>query len=113
MLADHTLLLSRVDCSYRRILETMLREDRCEPRMILEFNSVASIISCVSSGMGVTLIPEIAVRRETALNKLAILPWKEDRMETAQLMIWHRDKWLSPILRGFMDTTREVLKDGS
>lgn len=111
MLADHTLLLSRVDCSYRRILEQILKESQCEPKMVLEFNSVAAIIECVAAGLGVTLIPEIAVRRELELKNLVTLPWSESNMEVAQLMIWHQDKWLSPIMKGFMDITREVLKD--
>ncbi len=111
MLTEHTLLLSRVDCSYRRILEQILQESKCEPKMVLEFNSVAAIIACVTAGLGVTLIPEIAVRRELELRTLATLPWSESDMEVAQLMIWHQDKWLSPIMKGFMDTAREVLKN--
>jgi DNA-binding transcriptional LysR family regulator len=111
MLADHTLLLSRVDCSYRRILEQILQEARCEPKMVLEFNSVAAIIECVAAGLGATLIPEIAVSRELELKNLVTLPWSESNIEVAQLMIWHQDKWLSPIMKGFMDITREVLKN--
>ena len=111
MLADHTLLLSRVDCSYRRILEQILQESRCEPKIVLEFNSVAAIIECVAAGLGVTLIPEIAVSRELALKNLVTLPWSESNIEVAQLMIWHKEKWLSPIMKGFMDTAREVLKN--
>ena len=111
MLADHTLLLSRVDCSYRRILEQILQESRCEPKMVLEFNSVAAIIECVAVGLGVTLIPEIAVSRELELKNLVTLPWSESNIEVAQLMIWHQDKWISPIMKGFMDTAREVLKN--
>ncbi len=111
MLADHTLLLSRVDCSYRRILEQILQESRCEPKMVLEFNSMAAIIACVAAGLGVTLIPEIAVSRELDLKNLVTLPWSESNIEVAQLMIWHQDKWLSPIMKGFMDITREVLKN--
>ena len=111
MLAEHTLLLSRVDCSYRTILEKMLHESKCEPKMVLEFNSVAAIIACVCEGLGVTLIPEIAVGRELALADLAILPWSECEVEVAQLMIWHQDKWLSPVMNGFIDAAREILKN--
>jgi len=111
MLGNHTLLLSRVDCSYRRILEQILQELRCEPKMVLEFNSVAAIIECVAAGLGVTLLPEIAVRRELGLKTLVTLPWSEINIDVAQLMIWHKEKWLSPIMKGFMDTAREVLKN--
>ena len=109
-LADHTLLLSRVDCSYRRILEQMLQYLKCEPAMVLEFNSVAAIISNVVAGLGVTLIPEVAAAALVKSKKLAVLPWTEDELEVAQLMIWHHDKWLTPVLNAFMDATREILK---
>jgi DNA-binding transcriptional LysR family regulator len=79
--------------------------------MVLEFNSVAAIIECVAVGLGVTLLPEIAEKHELELKKLIALPWSESTIEVAQLMIWHKEKWLSPIMKGFMDTTREVLKD--
>jgi DNA-binding transcriptional LysR family regulator len=79
--------------------------------MVLELNSMAAIIEFVAAGLGVTLIPEIAVNRELELKNLITLPWSESNIEVAQLMIWHQDKWLSPILKGFMDTAREVLKN--
>jgi DNA-binding transcriptional LysR family regulator len=110
MIADHTLLLSRVDCSYRRILEQMLQDLRCEPKMVLEFNSIAAIISTVIEGLGLTLMPEVAVRDHVKSKKLVVLPWIEKELEVAQLMIWHHDKWLTPVLKGFMDTTREVFE---
>ena len=113
MLADQTILLSRADCSYRRILEQMLREKKCNPKIILEFNSMAAIVSNVIAGVGITLLPEIAVRAEVKSNQLAVLPWKKGDLEVAQLMIWHHEKWLTPVLKSFMDTTREVLKTGT
>ena len=112
MLADHTLLLSKVDCSYRRILEQVFQDLRCEPKMILEFNSIAAIIACVIAGIGVTLIPEIAIKSRIESKEVVVLPWVEDQLEVAQLMIWHRDKWLTPVLKSFMDVTRDVLKVG-
>jgi DNA-binding transcriptional LysR family regulator len=112
MITEHTLLLSQVDCSYRRMIEQMLRESKYEPGMVLEFNSVAAIVAAVAAGLGVTIIPEIAVRRELKSKTLAVLQWSENYMEVAQLMVWHKDKWLSPVMKMFMDTVREVLKKG-
>ena len=57
------------------------------------------------------IIPQIAVGRELELKRLVTLPWSENNIEVAQLMIWHKAKWLSPIMKGFMDTAREVLKN--
>jgi DNA-binding transcriptional LysR family regulator len=37
----------------------MLQNLGCESKMILEFNSMAAIISTVIEGLGLTLIPEV------------------------------------------------------
>jgi DNA-binding transcriptional LysR family regulator len=58
----------------------------------LEFNSVAAIIACVQQGLGLTLIPRVAVSHEINTKKLIALPWSDGDFEVAQLMIWHQDK---------------------
>ena len=111
MLTDCTLLLSRVDCSYRQLLMQSLQAAQTKPKKMIEFNSVAAIIACVQQGLGLTLIPQVAVKNEIKTKKLIALPWSEGDFEVAQLMIWHPEKWLSPILQRFMEITRETLKE--
>jgi len=50
----------------------MMQDVGCEPKMILEFNSVAAIISNVKAGLGVTLIPEVTVRSDVNINNKSI-----------------------------------------
>ncbi len=83
-----------------------------EPERVLEFNSMAAITSSVIAGLGVTLIPEIAASAYVESKKLFVLPWTETELVVAQLMIWHHDKWITPVLKRFMDITRELLKTG-
>ncbi len=112
MLADQTLLLSRADCSYRRLLEQMMQDKGCQANIIIEFNSLAAIIANVIAGLGVTVIPQVAVEADVKSKRLVVLPWTESGLEVAQLMIWHHEKWLTPVLKHFMDTAREVLASG-
>jgi DNA-binding transcriptional LysR family regulator len=109
MLTDQTLLLSQVDCSYRRLLMQGMSTAQIKPGKILEFNSVAAIIACARQGLGLTLIPHVAVCQEIKTKKLKVLPCSDGDFEVAQLMIWHQDKWLSPILQRFMEITRKML----
>ncbi|MCP4665735.1 MAG: LysR family transcriptional regulator, partial [Deltaproteobacteria bacterium] len=69
----------------------------------LEFNSVASIKQCVMEGIGITILPEVAVAKEIDQGRLASLTWEEGKLEVAALMIWYKDRWLSPTLSRFMD----------
>jgi DNA-binding transcriptional LysR family regulator len=108
-LAGETILLSKVDCSYRRVFERILAQEEVKEFHELEFWSVESLKRSVMAGVGVTILPEIAAAAEVAQKKLVILPWSEERIEVALLMIWYRDRWISPTLRAFMETTKRII----
>jgi len=109
-LEGETVLLSKVDCSYRKLFQKILEEQNIQPASVLEFNSVAVIKQCVMEGVGITILPQIGVMRDISEGRLVALPWEEDHLEVAVLMIWYKDRWLSPTLSAFMDMTRTVLK---
>ncbi|MHC1743252.1 MAG: LysR family transcriptional regulator [Syntrophobacteraceae bacterium] len=106
-LADHSVLLPKQDCSYKMLFEQMLAEEQAAPASKMEFNSVETIKQCVQQGVGVALLPAMAIRREIAERNLVRLPWAERDLETAVLMIRHKDKWISPVLSVFMDLVKE------
>jgi DNA-binding transcriptional LysR family regulator len=106
---DEPILLPSGDCSYRVALERMITGEKMEPAVILDFNSSEAIKRCVAAGIGITLTPEVAVRDEIRAGRLAVLPWAGEHIEANLMMIWHRDKWISPLLRAFMDTVRETV----
>ena len=59
--------------------------------------------------IGITILPEVSVAPDIVQGRLAALEWEEEKLEVATLMIWYKDRWLSPTLGAFMDMTREVL----
>ena len=76
----------------------------------IELNSLEAIKKCILKGLGVAMIPQMAIKSEIARKEITILSWPEEILETAILMIWHKDKWLSPSLQAFMNTVKEVMK---
>ena len=108
-LEGETLLFSTADCSYRRIFEQILDKHGVQGYNRLEFSSVETLKQSVSAGVGVTVLPEIAVKAEVTPGRLRALPWSEGKIEVALLMIWCKEKWLSPTLKAFMETTRNVI----
>jgi DNA-binding transcriptional LysR family regulator len=109
-LAGETILLSKVDCSYRRTFQQILNKKRVRPGASLEFSSVAVIKQCVVEGVGITILPEVSIADDIDQGRLAALAWEEDNLEVATLMIWYKDRWLSPTLSAFMEMTRKILK---
>ena len=107
-LQGETIFLPSMDCGYRMVFEQSLIGHKVSLSRVIEVNSLEAIKQFVVQGLGVTVIPDIAVRDEIACGRLAALNWEEE-METGVLMIWIKDKWLSPILLEFMDTVRRIL----
>jgi len=110
-LQGETILFSTVDCSYRRCLESVLNSEKIRYDAALEFNSVAALKRCVMAGVGITILPRITAEEDISQGRLAALSWPLERLEVAALMIWLRDRWLSPTLSAFMQTAREVLNE--
>jgi DNA-binding transcriptional LysR family regulator len=106
-LSEETFLFSKVDCSYRKIFEGILVQSGITYENSIEFYSVEAVKRSVIEGVGIALLPEIAVAEEVAKNRLAVLPWSENKIDVAVLMIWHRERWLSPALKAFIDITRK------
>ena len=111
-LEGETLLFSKFDCSYRKTLEGVLNTEKVRYDTTIEFNGVEAIKQCVMAGVGVTILPEITVAEDISQGRLAALSWAEGELEIATLMIWYRDRWLSPTLSAFMEAVRRVLKEG-
>jgi DNA-binding transcriptional LysR family regulator len=109
-LADEPIFTAKSDCGYRMVFEQILTRENVEPSTILEFNSLEMLKACLKTSAGVTVIPEITVRNELDGKELAPVNWTENYIESAVLMIWHRDKWLSPALAAFMDTARSIIR---
>ncbi len=57
-----TLVLSTTDCAYRTVIEEALAAAGIQPAAGLELSSASTLRGCVASGVGVTLLPEAAVR---------------------------------------------------
>jgi DNA-binding transcriptional LysR family regulator len=109
-LNGQSILLPKHDCSYKMQFEEMLTAENISPSVVMEFNSIEAIKQCVIKGLGITVIPEIAVKAELAQNKIKKIPWLDEPLETGVLMIRHKDKWISPALQAFMDISRETMK---
>jgi DNA-binding transcriptional LysR family regulator len=52
----------------------------------------------------------MAVTAEVEQGRLAPLQWAGPPLTVVTSLVWHKDKWLSPALRAFMETTRATLR---
>lgn len=107
-LERETLLLTEQGCSYRLLFEHSLAAAGVQPANVLEFNGVEAIKQCVMVGMGVSVLPAMAMRTEVEQGRLVVLPWVQPNFQISMQMIWHKEKWLSPALQTFIGTALEM-----
>jgi DNA-binding transcriptional LysR family regulator len=108
-MASQSFLLTDVGCAYRTKLEKALAHALVTPKSIMEFTSVETIKQCAALGMGVACLPAIVAESEIAAGKLATLPWSGTDLSMRTLVVWHKDKWLSPAINAFVSLLRERL----
>jgi DNA-binding transcriptional LysR family regulator len=109
-LSGETVLLPEAPesgCAYRAQFERQLGAAGVVPPEKMEFQSIEAIKQCVAAGMGVSVLPSVAVNVELGGGKLTALQWGEP-FEVLTQMVWHEERWKSPALRAFLETAREV-----
>ncbi|OYD06157.1 LysR family transcriptional regulator [Paludifilum halophilum] len=105
-LVEETFLYTERGCSYRMLFERYLQENGVSPRATMESWSVEAIKQCVMCGLGISLLPSIAVQSEIQEGKLAGVPWEEP-YSVATIMAYHKEKWLSPALKAFLQMVKQ------
>ena len=99
-------------CAYRGQFERHLAEADVVPRETMEFQSIEAVKRCVAAGMGISVLPSVAVGSELEGGVLATLGWDEP-FEVLTQMSWHEGRWKSPALRTFLEAAGEVFSTTS
>lgn len=111
-LGEETVLFTETDsdriCCYGTLFRGALRTAGAFPQRYLEFHSIEAIKKCAMSGVGIALLPAIAVQQELERGELVAIPWQQD-MDISTQMAWHKDKWLSPAIVAFTALARQIL----
>lgn len=109
-LTGETLLTTEEGCDYRHIFEQMLMSNGVHLGTKIEFASIEAIKQCVIAGLGIAVLPEMTIKKEISSGEISVLPWSGPNFPIATQLAWHKDKWISPALRAFIDITRNILK---
>ncbi len=108
-LEGESLILTEVGCSYRAAFERILKDEGISPRITLESGSVHAIKQFTMSGLGISLLPRVAVEEEVKSGKLIPLKWQGAEFEIVSQVLYHKNKWISPALDAFINLCKEML----
>ncbi len=105
---EYPLLLTSQGCSLRSLFQNILRDADTEFKVMMDSGSIQTIKQFVRAGLGITLLPLYVVAEELEENQLVKLNWGgTDLFLTAQI-VRHKDKWISPPVRAFLEICNEV-----
>ena len=89
-LASRTLVVRSPGTVNRREIDQLLAREGVEPAARLEATSLEAVKRCVEVGLGVAIVPGIAVGRELELGTLQELPMTRPAMEFGFCLAWRR-----------------------
>lgn len=104
---DLKTIVFQFGCSYRQRLEALLAGMGVVAARPMEFGSLDAIVSCVSAGAGVTLLPKGVVAEAAKAGRVALhrIPGEQAHVET--LFVRRRDGHVSSALTAFLELVRE------
>lgn len=110
--ADAVLLPEAPDsgCAYRGQFERQLADGHVTADGTLEFASIEAVKQCVMAGMGLSVLPTVAVKAELAAGRLVPLNWREP-FEVYTQLVWSERRSMGPAAKAFITAAREGLRE--
>ena len=100
---DLKIIVLRAGCSYRLILEAVLARRGIVGARVVEFGTLETIISCVSAGLGMTLLPKALIGPVWAGHRVGLHPLPNGEGRVDKVFIQHREAYATAALRRFLE----------
>ena len=107
-LNEENLIITLPGCGYRPLILAMLKDNNIVPGSTIELSSVASIRHCTMAGLGISILPRVAVRDDLAHKKLKEIKLPTQDLAIKSLLVYHNKKWISPAMQAFLDLCHEI-----
>ncbi|MCY7358396.1 MAG: LysR family transcriptional regulator [Rudanella sp.] len=91
----------------RSMMETFIADRQLVVRKRLELTSNEAVKQALLAGLGYSIMPLIGIKNELLTNDLQIIPIRDLPLQTAWMLIWHKDKQFSPVARAYLNYLQE------
>ncbi len=110
-IVDLKTIVFQIGCSYRQRLEALLADMGIITSKPLEFGSLDTIISCVSAGAGITLLPRGVVAAAAQEDRVAIHTLPPERSMVDTLFVRRSDAYTTSAMTALLDMLRSTRTD--
>lgn len=92
---------------YRKPFDRMLAEHNLKVNPILEIGNTEVVMRMVKEGVGISLLPMYVVSDPLARGEIVLLDVPDFHARMFQQLIYHKNKWVTPQMQGFIDLVIE------
>lgn len=102
-LNDQTFIMREKGSGTRELIEEKLRANKISVKIALELGSDEAIKRAVEVGIGMSIVPRRVVKNELRRDLVRAVRLLNELITMQYCMIHHRDKYISNIIRAFID----------
>lgn len=104
---QHTdFIVTQEGCAYRTFIENLLQAGGIKPKSFMKVKNIEAIKQFVISGLGVAILPKIYIEKEANAGLLTELCWQGPPFNMSTQVVYHKDKWQSPVIFNFLELVR-------
>ena len=108
-LGDHPFIFFDRHSSYYSIAQGLFRQHGVVPRIQMELDSMEATKKMVEEGLGIAMLPRMAVERELQAGTLREIEIEGMRNPTRQIsLISRRGRPMGPVAAAFVDIVQEI-----
>jgi DNA-binding transcriptional LysR family regulator len=108
-LAAARVLLTNRNCAFRLLFERVLGAAQVSLIDTMELGTMEAAKQCAVAGMGLAILPGMAVAAELKQKRLVPVPWPGTGFPVYSQMIRHRERWASPALHALWGLAEQSL----
>lgn len=98
------LLVFKSGCSYRAKLTEWIKTEGIHPAKIIEFGTLETILGCVVSGLGVTLLPKSTIQHLEEDGTVSTMKLPDKYSHVTTVFIRRSDAYLTNSMKKFIET---------
>ncbi len=102
-LESESLIMTEDGCTYRAMLLKVLKGNQVNYSLSYEFGNLEAIKQCVIYGLGIALLPRIAVAEEIRKGQIIAIPFVHPECRFYTQLIYSKKKWQSKAFLGFVE----------
>ncbi|MBU9713682.1 LysR family transcriptional regulator [Evansella tamaricis] len=111
MILDTPFLLRETGSSSRNLIDKWMMEHDVKVTKPIDLGSTEIIKQSVLSNVGISILSNLAVKREVEEQRLIFKPLNSEILSRTVYLAYHRSRYLSPILKDFISVFQFVSGD--